>query len=67
MSYFIAIKGPFGRKPMGRTIYPTKQEAEDKARFLSFHSNWSQEFEAMDADHEPGKSLLRNRHEWLSG
>ncbi len=65
MSYFLAIEGPFGRKPLGRTLYPTKQEALSAAARKAASSDYSLTFLVMDADHEPGKSLLRDRHERL--
>jgi hypothetical protein len=54
MSYFIAtVSLTKGRKPVGRTIYPIKQEAIAHLPPGNFI--------VMDADHEPGRSILRNR------
>ena len=59
MSYFIMMRGSFGRKPIGHTLYSTKCEAQEYADFLNLTQYGI--FEVGDADHEPTKSILRNR------
>lgn len=58
MSYFIAIDTLNGRKPINRTLYPTKREAVIEAERLNSVVFGS--FFVMDVDHEPGASLIRN-------
>lgn len=60
MSYFIKMRHPHGGwKPVGRVLYPTKAEAVAEAERLNLQAHG--QFAAEDADHEPGRSLLRNR------
>lgn len=59
MSYFIAIDTLNGRKPINRTLHPIKREAVAEAERLNSTAFGS--FSVMDADHEPGKSILLNR------
>ena len=63
MSYFIAIRAPkdeHGWKATSRMIYPTKPEAEQAMAHLQL--NVLGEFKIMDADHNPGKTILERRH-----
>jgi hypothetical protein len=58
MSYFIAISTLNGHKPISRMLYPTKREAVAEAERRNATQYGS--FFVMDADHEPGQSIIRN-------
>lgn len=62
MSYFIAMRSPtdeYGWTASSRTIYPTHPEAEQALALLQL--NVLGEFKVMDADHDPGKTIVRRR------
>jgi len=59
MSYLIAIDTLTGRKPTSRTLYPTVQAATAEADRLNATQFGT--FTALDADHEPGRTLIRTR------
>lgn len=57
--YFIAISTLNGRKAVSRKLYHTKSEAIAEATRLNCTYEPGK-FLAMDADHEPGQSIIRN-------
>lgn len=64
MSYFIATTKD-GRDPraVNRWLYPTKKEAQEEADWLAWrYKTPGLGFVVMDADHYPGKGILKNRH-----
>lgn len=63
MSYFIAYKGHSEWKARNRWLYATKTEAEEALRDI--RKGWpalAHRYKIMDADHEPGRSVLASRH-----
>ena len=58
--YFIAAKSRNGWKAINRQLFPTKADAQLQIDVGYRHS--TMEYKVMDADHEPGKSILKARH-----
>lgn len=64
MSYFIAMNTTSGWKARNRNLYPTKAEAETRLQELVRVSKVEDvdRFRVFDAEHEPGRSILKTRH-----
>ena len=62
MSYFVALYGLNGWKPMSRVIHPTKKNADTVLGYIKFHeAKYANptDYRVFDADHEPGRTIFK--------
>ena len=57
--YFLALCGPFGKKPRGRTLYPTIGQARLELAILNLTTREDVIYSIEDADTVIGRQIMR--------